>query len=126
MMSIELVTLLLFGSFLTLMVAGVPLVFALGSSAVVGTYFLWGPQALYAVGIRTFSSSTSFVLIAIPMFIFMGSMLEKSGIAGALYTMMQKWPGGVHGGLAVGSAEVRRAAKEGSGRFVFGGRGINK
>src|SRR3546814_9412271 len=82
MMSIELVTLLLFGSFLTLMVAGVPLVFALVSSAVVGTYFLWGPQALYAVGIRTFSSSTSFVLIAIPMFIFMGSMLEKSGIAG--------------------------------------------
>src|SRR3546814_16848241 len=40
------------------------------------------------------------------MFIFMGSMLEKSGIAGDLYTMMQKWLGGVHGGLAVGTIFV--------------------
>lgn len=106
MLSIELVTFLLFGSFLILMVLGVPLVFALGSSAVIGTYFLWGPEALYAVGIRTFSSSTSFVLLAIPMFIFMGSMLEKSGIAGDLYAMMQKWLGGLNGGLAVGTIFV--------------------
>ncbi|MCA8926727.1 MAG: TRAP transporter large permease subunit [Alphaproteobacteria bacterium] len=105
-MSIELITMLLFGSFLVLMVAGVPLVFALGSSAVVGTYFLWGPQALYAIGIRTFSSSTSFVLLAIPMFIFMGNILERSGIAADLYAMMQKWLGGLNGGLAVGTIFV--------------------
>ncbi len=105
-MSIELVTVLLFGSFLLLMVAGVPLVFALGSSAVIGTYFLWGPNALYAVGIRTFSSATSFVLLAIPMFIFMGAMLERSGIAKDLYTMMQKWLGALNGGLAVGTVFV--------------------
>lgn len=105
-MSIELITLLLFGSFVLLMIAGVPLVFALGGSAVVGTYFLWGPNALYAIGIRTFSSSTSFVLLAIPMFIFMGSMLERSGIASDLYEMMQKWLGAVNGGLAVGTVLV--------------------
>ena len=105
-MSIELVTLLLFGSFLILMIAGVPLVFALGSSAVVGTYFLWGPDALYSLGIRTFSSATSFVLIAIPMFIFMGNILERSGIAADLYAMMQKWLGGLNGGLAVGTIFV--------------------
>ena len=105
-MSIELITLLLFGSFLLLMVAGVPLVFSLGGAAVVGTYFLWGPEALYAVGIRTFSSATSFVLLAIPMFIFMGAMLERSGIASDLYSMMQKWLGAVNGGLAVGTVLV--------------------
>lgn len=105
-MSIELVTLLLFGSFVLLMLAGVPLVFSLGGSAVIGTYFLWGPNALYAVGIRTFSQATSFVLIAIPMFIFMGSMLERSGIARDLYDMMQKWLGGLNGGLAVGTVLV--------------------
>lgn len=105
-MSIELVTILLFGTFLGLMVAGVPLVFSLGGSAVIGTYFLWGPEALYAVGIRTFSSATSFVLLAIPMFIFMGAMLERSGIAGDLYAMMQKWLGAVRGGLAVGTVLV--------------------
>lgn len=105
-MSIELITVLLFGSFLVLMVAGVPLVFALGGSAVIGTYFLWGPDALYAVGIRTFSSATSFVLLAIPMFIFMGAMLERSGIASDLYAMMRKWLGAVRGGLAVGTVLV--------------------
>jgi tripartite ATP-independent transporter DctM subunit len=104
--SIELVTLILFGSFLLLMLAGVPLVFALGGAATIGTYFLWGPNALYAIGIRTFSSATSFVLLAIPMFIFMGSMLERSGIAGDLYTMMYKWLGTVNGGLAVGTVLV--------------------
>lgn len=105
-MSIELVTLILLGSFLTLMMAGVPLVFSLGAAAVIGTYFLSGPNALYAVGIRTFSSATSFVLLAIPMFIFMGSMLERSGIASDLYAMMQKRLGSVNGGLAVGTVLV--------------------
>jgi len=104
--SIELITLLLFGSFIFLMIAGVPLVFSLGAAAVVGTYFLWGPNALYAVGIRTFSSATSFVLLAIPMFIFMGAMLERSGIARDLYEMMQTWLGALNGGLAVGTVLV--------------------
>ncbi len=105
-MSIELVTLLLFGSFLVLLVLGLPLVFALGGAAVVGTYFLWGPNALYMVGIRTFDSSISFVLLAIPMFIFMGGMLEKSGIAHDLYMMMYKWMGALPGGLAAGTVFV--------------------
>jgi len=105
-MSIELITVLLFGSFLLLMAAGLPLVFSLGSAAIIGTYFLWGPEALYALGIKTFSTATSFVLLAIPMFIFMGSMLERSGLAGDLYDMMKKWFGGINGGLAVGTILV--------------------
>ncbi len=105
-MSIEVITILLFGSFLLLMAAGLPLVFSLGSAAIIGTYFLWGPEALYALGIKTFSTATSFVLLAIPMFIFMGSMLERSGLATDLYDMMKKWFGGINGGLAVGTVLV--------------------
>jgi tripartite ATP-independent transporter DctM subunit len=105
-MSIELITILLFGSFLLLMAAGLPLVFSLGSAAIIGTYFLWGPDALYALGIKTFSTATSFVLLAIPMFIFMGSMLERSGLANDLYDMMKKWFGGLNGGLAIGTILV--------------------
>ena len=105
-MSIELITILLFGSFLLLMAAGLPLVFSLGSAAIIGTYFLWGPEALYALGIKTFSTATSFVLLAIPMFIFMGSMLERSGLATDLYDMMKKWFGGINGGLAIGTILV--------------------
>lgn len=105
-MGIELETVLLFGLFILLMAAGLPLVFALGAAAVVGTYFLWGPAALHLAAIRAYSAATSFVLLAIPLFIFMGCMLERSGIAEGLYALMHKWLGGVRGGLAVGTLIV--------------------
>lgn len=105
-MSIELTTAVLFGGFILLLAAGLPLLFALGSTAIIGTYFLWGPQALAMVGLRTFSAANSFVLIAVPLFIFMGCMLERSGIARDLYEMMHKWLGGVRGGLASGTVLV--------------------
>ncbi|GIX10436.1 TRAP transporter large permease subunit [Elioraea sp.] len=102
-MSIELTTVVLFGGFILLLAAGLPLVFALGSTAIIGTYFLWGPQALAMVGLRTFSAANSFVLIAVPLFIFMGCMLERSGIARDLYDMLYRWLGGRRGGLAAGT-----------------------
>ncbi|WP_333672777.1 TRAP transporter large permease subunit [Elioraea tepidiphila] len=105
-MGIELDTILLFGLFIVLMAAGLPLVFALGAAAVIGTYFLWGPAALHLAAIRAYSAANSFVLLAIPLFIFMGCMLERSGIAQGLYALMHKWLGGVRGGLAVGTLVV--------------------
>lgn len=105
-MGIEVETVLLFGLFIALMAAGLPLVFALGASAVIGTYFLWGPAALHLAAIRAYSAANSFVLLAIPLFIFMGCMLERSGIAQGLYALMHKWLGGVRGGLAVGTVIV--------------------
>ncbi len=105
-MGIELDTVLLFGLFIVLMAAGLPLVFALGAAAVIGTYFLWGPAALHLAAIRAYSAANSFVLLAIPLFIFMGCMLERSGIARGLYALMHKWLGGVRGGLAVGTLIV--------------------
>lgn len=105
-MSIEMASLVLFGSFILLMVLGQPLVFALGASAVVGTYFLWGPEALHLAAIRAYSSANNFVLMAIPLFIFMGCMLERAGIAQGLYNLMHKWLGGIPGGLAVGTVLV--------------------
>ncbi len=105
-MGIEFETVLLFGLFIVLMAAGLPLVFALGAAAVIGTYFLWGPAALHLAAIRAYSAANSFVLLAIPLFIFMGCMLERSGIAQGLYELMHKWLGGVRGGLAVGTVIV--------------------
>jgi tripartite ATP-independent transporter DctM subunit len=105
-MNVELATILLFGGFIGLIALGLPLVFSLGSVAVIGTYFLWGPHALAMVGMRTFGSANSFVLIAVPLFIFMGCMLERSGIASALYDMMYKWMGGIRGGLATGTVLI--------------------
>jgi len=105
-LSPELITGLLFGSLILFLVLGLPLVFVLGGVAVVFTYFLWGHEALYMVATRTFTSATSYVLLAIPMFIFMGNMLLKSGIADDLYRMMYHWLGRLRGGLAMGTVGV--------------------
>ena len=105
-MSIEFLTLLVFGLFLVFLAMGLPVVFALGGTAVIATYFLWGPQALHMLANRTFTNANSFVLLAIPMFIFMGCMLEKSGIAKDLYEMMFKWMGPIRGGLAIGTVTI--------------------
>ena len=105
-MSIELITILLFGSFVVLLASGLPIVFVLGSVAMVATFFLWGPDALYILPMRAYSVMESFTVIAIPMFIFMGAMLQKSGIADDLYEMMQKWIGGIRGGLAAGTVLI--------------------
>jgi tripartite ATP-independent transporter DctM subunit len=58
------------------------------------------------VASRTFTNANSFVLLAIPMFIFMGCMLERSGIARDLYAMMFKWMGPIKGGLAIGTVTI--------------------
>ena len=105
-MSIGLLTLIVFGILIFFLVLGLPLVFSLGGTAVIATYFLWGPEALYMMANRTFTSANAFVFLAIPMFIFMGNMLEAAGIAKALYDMMYKWMGGLKGGLAIGTVAI--------------------
>jgi tripartite ATP-independent transporter DctM subunit len=105
-MSIEILTLMVFGLFLLVLAMGLPVVFSLGGVAVIATYFLWGPQALHMIANRTFTGANSFVLLAIPMFIFMGCMLERSGMARDLYSMMYKWMGPIRGGLAIGTVVI--------------------
>lgn len=105
-MSIEVLTLLIFGLLLLALAMGLPVVFSLGGIAVVSTYFLWGPQALAMIATRTYTGANSFVLLAIPMFIFMGCMLESSGMARDLYSMMYKWMGPVRGGLSIGTVFI--------------------
>jgi tripartite ATP-independent transporter DctM subunit len=48
----------------------------------------------------------NFILISIPLFVFMGVVLQHSGIAEKLYEMIQKWIGGIPGGLAMGTVVI--------------------
>ncbi|MBN1856907.1 MAG: TRAP transporter large permease subunit [Dehalococcoidia bacterium] len=99
-------TLLLFGSLIIVLLAGLPLAWALGGVATVFIVFVWGPQGLGVLASRAYTTMGSFILVAIPMFVFMGAMLEKSGIADDLYTMMYYWMGQLKGGLAAGTVLI--------------------
>ncbi|MFV0281078.1 MAG: TRAP transporter large permease subunit [Rhodoblastus sp.] len=105
-MSVELITLLFFGSLIFFLFIGVPLVFTLGGISVIFLYFTMGPVGFYIVASKFWDSMTSFTLIAIPMYVYMAMLLEKSGVAQDLYRMMHVWFGAFRGGLAIGTVAI--------------------
>jgi len=102
-MSIEIITILMFFFFIFGLFLGIPLAFVLGAIGVIFTIFLWGLNGLYVVPSLTWQMMGSEVLIAVPLFILMGAILQRSGIADDLYDVTHKWAGPVNGGLAVGT-----------------------
>jgi tripartite ATP-independent transporter DctM subunit len=96
---IELVTLLIVAGILVSLVLGIPLAFASGAIAVGLTVHAFGPDALMLISSRTFSFLDSYVLVSVPLFILMASILERSGLARDLYTALSVWSGNVPGGV---------------------------
>lgn len=99
-MSIELLTLVMFGSLLALLMAGLPLAFVTGGLACVFLFLLGDARALNIVPSRIFPLMTNYQLSAIPLFIFMASMLERAGIINDMFDVIYKVLGGLKGGLA--------------------------
>ncbi len=102
-MSIGLLTLSLFLSLILIFAAGLPVAFSLASVVMVFAFFLWGPAAFGILLHATWSSMRAWVLVAIPLFILIGNILQHSGVAGAAYAMIHKWMGPIKGGLAMGT-----------------------
>ena len=98
--SIELLTLIMFGSLLALLMAGLPLAFVTGGLACVFLFVLGDARALNIVPSRIFPLMTNYQLSAIPLFIFMAAMLERAGIINDMFDVIYKVLGGVKGGLA--------------------------
>jgi tripartite ATP-independent transporter DctM subunit len=105
-MSIEVITLLLFGALILFLALGLPLAFVLGGVGVVGCYFLWGSKGLFVAAAQAYGAMGKFSLLAIPLFIFMAMILERAGVADDLYTMMHRWMGPLRGGLAIGTVLI--------------------
>lgn len=95
------ITLLLFLLLFVLLLAGFPVAFTLAGVSLLVGYFTFGLDFFYLLPLRIFGTMSNFVLIAVPMFVYMGVMLEKSGIAGRLLNTMAMLFGSLRGGLAV-------------------------
>lgn len=105
-MGIEVITLLLFICMFLLLSLGAPVAFALAGLASLFTLLLWSPDALSMITLNIWRQMSSFALVAIPLYIFMANVLQKSGIADDLYEMMYRWFGPLRGGLAVGTVAI--------------------
>lgn len=105
-MGMTTITVLMFLVMILLLLTGLPVTFVIGSIGVIFAFFLWGPGGLSMLIYPTYGFSLTFLLAAVPLFIFMGLIMQKSGIADDLFEAMYKWAGGLRGGMAVGTVFV--------------------
>ncbi len=93
--------LLMFGALFVLVFAGIPVAFSLMIVAVGFGFTVFGDLIFLQLYGPLLQTASNFVLAAIPLFIFMGAVLERSGIAKRLFHALQLWLGGFPGGLAL-------------------------
>ncbi len=91
----------MFPALIALLLLGVPVAFAMMGIALVFGWFTFGDAAAYQLIGKVDSVASDFVLAAVPLFVFMGSMLERSGIAEQLFEAMHIWTKRLPGGLAL-------------------------
>lgn len=102
----EIWALVMFGVLFILLLAGFPVAFTLGAVALAfGSVFL-GLGFFDLLPLRIWGIMTNFTLLAVPLFVFMGVVLEKSGVAEELLETMGRLFGTVRGGLAISVVAV--------------------
>ncbi|MEP3068608.1 MAG: TRAP transporter large permease subunit [Parvibaculum sp.] len=93
-----------------LLAIGMPLGFASAFLAVLVLIMKFGPDLLFSrfghgplsvVGQAVYRQMTNYVLISVPLFIFMAALLERSGIAKDMYTSLNVWLSRTRGGIAI-------------------------
>ena len=84
-----------------LVFAGIPVAFSLISTAFLFGVFAFGMNLPTVFHSRMYDVTSNFILAAIPLFVFMGAMLERAGIAAKLFEAIKIWFGAFRGGLAI-------------------------
>jgi tripartite ATP-independent transporter DctM subunit len=97
----EWLAILLFISIFILILYGYPVAFTLGGLSIIYALSFLDPASFYALPPRIMGVMSNYVLIAVPLFIYMGIMLERSGLAESLLETMAILFGKVKGGLAI-------------------------
>ena len=112
-MDIGVISLVLLMGMLILLAIGMPLGFASGFLAVLVMFMKFGPDLLLRdfgtgplniLSQRIYGIMVNYVLVSVPLFIFMANLLERSGIAKDMYSTLDRWLSRTRGGVAVVTA----------------------
>jgi tripartite ATP-independent transporter DctM subunit len=82
---------------------GVHVAFALAGTALIFGYLVFQEAVIFQFMDKVEDIGSNFVLAAVPLFVFMGTMLERSGIAEELFEAVHLWTRRLPGGLALGT-----------------------
>jgi tripartite ATP-independent transporter DctM subunit len=102
MIPVEILAILMLVSFFVLLMAGVPVALTLATSGFVFGYLGFGALLFNLLPHRIFGVVTNSTLLAIPLFVFMGMMLERSRLAEDLMDVIGHAAGSLRGGLGIG------------------------
>lgn len=100
---IEYLPLFMLATMFVLVFLGVQVAFALSGTALVFGYIVFQGAVIFQFMEKIEDIASNFVLAAVPLFVFMGTMLERSGIAEALFEAVHLWTRRLPGGLALGT-----------------------
>lgn len=92
---------LMFPAMFILIFLGIPVSFSLIIPAAIAGLYSFGPLIVEQLYGSLYTAATNYILSAIPMFVLMGAVLERSGIASRLFNAMQVWLSNLPGGLAI-------------------------
>ncbi len=101
-MSLELLATLMLAAFFVLLLVGIPVGLTLATTGFLFGYLGFGLDLFNLLPHRIFGVVTNYTLLAIPLFVFMGVMLEKSKLAEDLMDVIGLAAGSLRGGLGIG------------------------
>ena len=96
----------LLACFMTMLLAGIPVGIALAGSGFIFGFLGFGESLFNLLPARIFGVVANYQWLAIPLFVFMGVMLEKSRLAEDLLEVIGHLAGGLRGGMALGIVGV--------------------
>ncbi|MCD6061411.1 MAG: dicarboxylate transporter subunit DctM [Moraxellaceae bacterium] len=105
-MSSTTILVMMFGGLTLFMLTGLPIAFVLGGLSLLFTVTLWNEGAVVVLVLQIFDTMKSESLLAIPLFILMACILQRSGVIEKLYSAMELWFGRIRGGLAIGTVVI--------------------
>jgi len=105
-MDSNLLSLLMFAALFLALGLGLHVAFSLYAVALGFAYALWGGGGMNTIVMSIWGMMNNFPLIAIPLFIFMAMVLEKSDLVSDVYDCFYKWSGALRGGLAIATILV--------------------
>ena len=100
-LSPEWITIIMFTSILIGILLGYPLAIVLAGVAALTGLIIEGPHVFAMFRLRMHGIMSNYIFLAVPLFIFMGNMVERTGCAERMFSALYVWLGGVRGGLAI-------------------------
>lgn len=105
-MTPEVLAFVMLGLIVFAIMIGIPVAFALASFPLIFGFFMLGPRVFPMFGVQAFGVFLTYPFVAAPLFILMGALMERSGIADQLYESFYQLLGPLPGGLALATVAM--------------------